>query len=129
MKISHIDHIVLTVRDIDKTVEFYVSVLGLSAETFGAERTALKFGSQKINLHQQGQEFEPKAGITVAGSEDLCFISKTELGMAMEHVRSKGIRIIEGPVTRTGATGPITSFYFRDPDGNLIELASYEKNT
>ncbi len=124
MKIVGIDHIVLTVADIDKTVQFYESVMGMVAERFGEGRTALKFGKQKINLHQHGKEFEPKADCPTPGSEDLCFIIETELQEAMEHVSSKGVKIIEGPIARTGATGPLWSFYFRDPDHNLIELSN-----
>jgi len=125
MKITSIDHIVLTVKDIEATVRFYESVLGMSKETFGKNRVALKFGHQKINLHKQGQEFDPKANKPVPGAQDLCFITTTKLEVAMEHARSKGVIIIEGPVTRTGAIGSIVSFYFRDPDGNLIEVANY----
>jgi len=129
MNITNIDHIVLTVKDIDVTVQFYESVLGMVAETFGEGRVALKFGNQKINLHEQGKEFEPKANQPIPGSEDLCFITDTKLEVAMEHVKSKGVQIIEGPVARTGATGSIISFYFRDPDKNLIEVANNEKST
>ncbi len=129
MNITNIDHIVLTVKDIDVTVKFYESVLGMVVETFGEGRIALKFGNQKINLHKHGQEFEPKANKPVPGSEDLCFITETELEVAMAHVKSKGLDILEGPVPRTGATGSIISFYFRDPDGNLIEVANYAKST
>jgi catechol 2,3-dioxygenase-like lactoylglutathione lyase family enzyme len=125
MDIINIDHIVLTVKDIGKTVAFYESVLGMEVETFGEERIALTFGMQKLNLHKKGNEFEPKAKNPVPGSVDLCFITKTKLEVAMEHVRSKGIDILEGPVTRTGALGPIISFYFRDTDENLIEVANY----
>jgi catechol 2,3-dioxygenase-like lactoylglutathione lyase family enzyme len=124
MEIAGIDHIVLTVADIDRTVEFYRSVLGMSEERFGAGRVALKFGSQKINLHQQGREFEPKAGHPLPGSADLCFITPTALLVAMEHVQAAGVEIIDGPVARTGATGPLLSFYFSDPDNNLIEVAN-----
>ncbi len=127
MNISNLDHLVLTVKDIKVTVEFYQSVLGMEAETFAEGRITLKFGNQKINLHQQGNEFEPKADQPVPGSEDLCFITGTELKQAMAHVKSKGVEIIEGPVLKTGATGPIVSFYFRDPDKNLIEIANNEK--
>jgi catechol 2,3-dioxygenase-like lactoylglutathione lyase family enzyme len=126
MKITNIDHIVLTVKDIDQTVQFYESVLSMTKETFGEGRVALKFGDQKINLHKHGFEFEPKANNPLPGSEDLCFITSTDLAEAMEHVRSKGIEIIEGPVERTGANGPVLSFYFRDPDQNLIEVANSE---
>ncbi|WP_200285786.1 VOC family protein [Rhabdochromatium marinum] len=129
MKVVGIDHIVLTVQDIDATIRFYELVLGMTKEVFGEERIALKFGNQKINLHQYGKEFEPKADTPTPGSEDLCFITETRLVEAMEHVRTKGVVIIEGPVKRTGATGPISSFYFRDPDGNLIEVSNYDKNT
>ncbi len=125
MKISGIDHIVLTVRDIETTVRFYESALGMTRETFGDGRVALKFGNQKINLHQQGREFEPKARTPLPGSEDLCFVTDTKPETAMAQARSNGIEILEGPVTRTGAKGAVTSFYFRDPDGNLIEVASY----
>jgi catechol 2,3-dioxygenase-like lactoylglutathione lyase family enzyme len=129
MNITSIDHIVLTVKDIDTTVKFYESVLGMTVEAFGEGRLALKFGDQKINLHKHGHEFEPKANMPAPGSEDLCFITTTELKVAMAHVQSMGIDIIEGPVLRTGATGPIMSFYLRDPDGNLIEVANHEKST
>lgn len=129
MKITHIDHIVLTVKDIDATVQFYESVLGMVSERFGEGRVALKFGNQKINLHKYAHEFEPKASKPVPGSEDLCFITEMELEAAIEHIKCKGIDILEGPVARTGATGPIISFYFRDPDGNLIEVANYAKST
>ena len=129
MKIVGIDHIVLTVQDVDATVRFYESVLGMRKEEFGNGRVALKFGGQKINLHQYGNEFEPKAEIPKPGSEDLCFIAETGLAEAMEHVQREGIGIIEGPVQRTGANGPIMSFYFRDPEGNLIEFANYENHT
>jgi catechol 2,3-dioxygenase-like lactoylglutathione lyase family enzyme len=126
MKIASIDHIVLTVADIDRTVEFYQSVLGMAVERFGEGRTALKFGSQKINLHQHGSEFEPRAEHPLPGSQDLCFIAETDLKDAMVHVKASGVEIIAGPVARTGATGAILSFYFRDPDKNLIEVASLE---
>jgi catechol 2,3-dioxygenase-like lactoylglutathione lyase family enzyme len=125
VKIVQLDHIVLTVKDIDTTVEFYQSVLGMSKETFAAGRVALKFGKQKINLHQQGKEFEPKAQTPLPGSEDLCFITDSGIEQAMAEVKSLGVEIIQGPVERTGANGAITSFYFRDPDGNLIEVAKY----
>ncbi len=125
MKIKNIDHIVLTVKDINATVRFYESVLGMVVETSGTGRVALRFGDQKINLHQQGQEFEPKATRSTPGSGDLCFVTETQVAMAMEQVRKEGVEILEGPVARTGAAGAILSFYFRDPDGNLIEVANY----
>ena len=125
MKIETIDHIVLTVTDIQETVRFYESVLGMRADQFGTDRIALKFGDQKINLHQQGNEFEPKAERATPGSVDVCFLTSTRLEKAMEHVKERGVEIVEGPVSRTGAGGPITSFYIRDPDGNLIEIANH----
>lgn len=129
MNISHLDHLVLTVAHIDTTVDFYQRVLGMKKETFGEGRVALTFGNergqQKINLHQAGNEFEPKAQHPTPGSADLSLITATPLPAAMQHVRDCGIEIIEGPVARTGAAGPITSFYFRDPDGNLIEVSNY----
>ena len=129
MNISGIDHIVLTVRDIHKTVQFYESVLGMVGESFSKGRTALRFGNQKINLHEQDNECEPKAGNPTPGSGDLCFLTDSNLEAVMKHVKSKGVEIIEGPVQRTGATGPIVSFYFRDPDQNLIEVANIVKET
>ena len=126
MKISGIDHLVLTVRDIDRSVRFYESVLGMTKEVFGEGRIALKFGNQKINLHQLGREFDPKSQVPTPGSADLCFVTESVLEDAMTHVRGKGVDILEGPVDRTGAVGPMLSFYFRDPDGNLIEVASYD---
>ena len=125
MDIKSIDHIVLTVGDIEATLEFYQSTLGMQIETFAEGRVALKFGSQKINLHQHGNEFEPKAQSPLPGSMDLCFITETPLDEAMSRVRASGVTIIEGPVDKTGALGPIKSFYFRDPDLNLIEVSNY----
>jgi catechol 2,3-dioxygenase-like lactoylglutathione lyase family enzyme len=124
MQISKLDHLVLTVKDVEKTTSFYVSVMGMKKEVFGSGRVALKYGSQKINLHAFGQEFEPKAHKPLPGSADLCFITQTPLDDAMAHVQRCGVEIIEGPVVRTGANGPIRSFYFRDPDDNLIEVAN-----
>lgn len=125
INISHLDHFVLTVADISKSAEFYKNILGMNVITFSAGRTALTFGHKKINLHQRGCEFEPKALNVQTGSADLCFITTNKLADAMQHVRNQGIDIIEGPVERTGTQGPIMSFYFRDPDGNLIEISTY----
>jgi catechol 2,3-dioxygenase-like lactoylglutathione lyase family enzyme len=125
MKIKSIDHTVLTVSDIQATVDFYESTLGMAVETFGEGRIALKFGTQKINLHQQGNEVEPKAESPTPGSGDLCFVTETPLETAIAHVQNLGVKIIQGPCQRTGAQGPILSFYFRDPDLNLIEVANY----
>jgi catechol 2,3-dioxygenase-like lactoylglutathione lyase family enzyme len=126
LTIDHVDHLVLTVADIDATVAFYTRVLGMTAVTFGAGRQALAFGAQKINLHPAGREFVPHAARPTPGSADLCLITRTPLVAAMAHVRGCGVAIEEGPVARTGATGPIVSFYFRDPDGNLVEVANYK---
>ncbi len=126
MKITRIDHLVLTVSKISTTVKFYENILGMKAETFANNRIALKFGEQKINLHEKGKEFEPKALEANPGTADICFITEGLLEDAMTHVKHKGVAIIEGPVSRTGAKGVITSFYFRDPDMNLIEVAQYQ---
>ena len=122
--ISGLDHLVLTVRDLDATVRFYVEGLGMRLETFGAGRHALHFGSQKINLHVAGHEFEPKAERPTPGSADLCFLTGTPVGNVATHLKGLGCRLLEGPVERTGATGRLVSVYFRDPDGNLIEIAN-----
>ena len=125
MEISHLDHLVLTVRDIETTVDFYQSVLGMKPIQFGEGRWALSFGHQKINLHQQGKEFEPKAKHVKAGSADLCFITNTPIDEVFDHITGQGVIIEEGPVERTGAVDKITSIYLRDPDGNLIEVSNY----
>jgi catechol 2,3-dioxygenase-like lactoylglutathione lyase family enzyme len=124
MDIDRLDHLVLTVSDIDATCAFYIRVLGMKAVTFGRNRKALSFGRQKINLHQHGNGFEPKAERPTPGSADLCFIISTPLDEAIRHLAAYGVDIIEGPVQRTGAEGPILSVYFRDPDMNLIEIAN-----
>jgi catechol 2,3-dioxygenase-like lactoylglutathione lyase family enzyme len=125
MQISHLDHLVLTVANLDKTIDFYTRVLGMSVVTFGQNRKALVYGSQKINLHELGNEFEPKAMQVQAGSADLCFIAVTPLLQVIEHLQAQQVEILEGPVERTGAVGKILSVYIRDPDGNLIEIANY----
>jgi catechol 2,3-dioxygenase-like lactoylglutathione lyase family enzyme len=125
MKINRLNHLVLTVADVTKTCEFYERVLGMETVTFGAGRKALAFGQQKINLHQSGKEFEPKAVKPTPGSGDLCFIASTPLPEVIQHLKGEGIDIVEGPVARTGATGPMQSVYFRDTDGNLIEVSNY----
>jgi catechol 2,3-dioxygenase-like lactoylglutathione lyase family enzyme len=127
MRIEGIDHLVLTVRDIATSCDFYSRVLGMDVVTFGAGRTALSFGAQKINLHQHGKEFEPKAAHPTPGSADICLITKTPLAEVLRHIQACGVALLEGPVQRTGASGPIMSIYFRDPDSNLIEVASYDE--
>ena len=123
IKINRLDHLVLTVKDIDKTVDFYTKVLGMEKEIFKGTRVALKFGNQKINLHQLGNEFEPKAFNVKDGSADLCFIIDTPLIESKNYIESLNIVIEEGIVSRTGANGEIDSIYLRDPDLNLIELS------
>ena len=126
--VSALDHLVLTVADIAATCAFYDSVLGMSTQSFdatdGSRRWALSFGQQKINLHQVGNEFEPKAKHATAGSGDLCFLTETPIDHWQDHLAHHAIPIEEGPVQRTGATGPILSLYIRDPDENLIEIST-----
>ncbi|GFO66336.1 VOC family protein [Geomonas paludis] len=123
--IDRIDHIVFTVKDVAVTCAFYERVLGMRVETFGEGRKALCFGAQKINLHQFGNEFEPKAKAPAPGCQDICLISSIAIAEVEKHLLSCGVAIEEGPIKRTGATGPINSIYFRDPDGNLIEISNY----
>jgi len=125
MQIDRFDHLVLTVRDVDATCSFYARVLGMQVVTFGEARKALAFGRQKINLHQAGREFEPKAALPTPGSADLCLIAAVALDEVIAHLAACGVAIVDGPVMRTGATGSILSVYFRDPDGNLIEVSNY----
>lgn len=122
--VERLDHLVLTVTDLGRTCAFYEGVLGMRVVTFGNGRTALAFGGQKINLHVRGREFEPKAARPTPGSADLCFIVTTPMQAVIGHLADLGVEIEQGPVPRTGATGRILSFYIRDPDGNLIELAN-----
>jgi len=123
--IDRIDHIVLTVHDLERTLDFYSRVLGMEPVTFAGGRRGLSFGRQKLNLHQAGREFEPKALDPGPGAIDLCFIARTPLGEVIEELKRHGVAIVEGPVEKTGALGPMTSVYFRDPDGNLIEVSNY----
>jgi len=129
MEIQQIDHLVLTVRNIAATCGFYSQVLGMEVIVFADERKALRFGQQKINLHEQGKEFEPKALVPTPGSTDLCFLTRVPLAQVIQHIRSCGVQIIEGPVRRTGAIGPIESIYLRDPDGNLLEISNRVDST
>ena len=125
VRIDRLDHLVLTVASIEEDCDFYARVLGMHVSRFGEGRTALKFGRQKINLHEVGKEFEPRAARATAGSGDLCLVSATTLDDVIRHLNECQVTIIEGPVAKTGATGPIRSVYFRDPDGNLIEVSEY----
>jgi catechol 2,3-dioxygenase-like lactoylglutathione lyase family enzyme len=124
MHIDRLDHVVLTVADVEATCAFYQRVLGMAVVRFGNGRTALRFGQQKINLHAHGREFEPKAHCPTPGAADFCLITSLPLSEVVAHLAAQGVAIIEGPVPRTGATGPIVSIYFRDPDGNLVEVAN-----
>jgi len=128
MKIARMDHFVLTVASTDRTCQFYHRVLGMEVATFGDDRKALTFGAQKINLHQAGNEFEPKALAPTAGSGDFCLITNTPIDEVIDHMSACDVKIEEGPVSRTGATGAITSVYIRDPDMNLIEISNYDEH-
>ena len=123
--IERLDHLVLTVADIDVTVDFYQRVLVMRHERLVAWSSALLFGQQKFYLHQAGREFEPKAIKPTPGAIDLCLITLWPLERVMAHLAEQGVTVEEGPVARTGAVGPIESVYFRDPDGNLIEVSRY----
>ncbi|MDT0548658.1 MULTISPECIES: VOC family protein [Streptomyces] len=125
MRIDRLDHLVLTVRDIDTTIGFYTKILGMKAASFRGGRWALNFGHSKINLHQAGHEFEPKAARPTPGSADLCFIVDEPIDQVASELAAHGVPVEQGPVERTGATGPIVSVYLRDPDHNLIELSNY----
>jgi catechol 2,3-dioxygenase-like lactoylglutathione lyase family enzyme len=121
--IDHLDHIVLTTARTEQCIDFYTRVLGMTFERFGEGRMALKFGSQKINLHEKGREFEPKATLAAPGTLDICFIADVPLEQVIARLRSCDVSIIEGPVMKTGARGSIRSVYVRDPDGNLVEIS------
>jgi catechol 2,3-dioxygenase-like lactoylglutathione lyase family enzyme len=125
MRVDHLDHLVLTVKDIEASVSFYTRVLGMTETTFAGGRKALAFGSSKINLHQAGHEFEPKAAAPTPGSGDLCLIVDDDLDSVQAQLAAAGVMVEIGPVKRTGAVGEIISVYIRDPDQNLIELSNY----
>jgi catechol 2,3-dioxygenase-like lactoylglutathione lyase family enzyme len=122
--IEQLDHLVLTVSNLDATIDFYTEVLSMDAVAFSG-RKALRFGDQKINLHQRGHEFDPKAAHPTPGSADLCFITLTPLEEVVEYLAALRVHVEEGPVERTGAVGKIRSVYIRDPDHNLIEISNY----
>lgn len=127
MQIERIDHLVLTVQNIKASCAFYKKVLGMKAVAFQGGRKAVVFGNQKINFHESGKEFDPKALRPIPGSADLCFVTRDPLTKIISHLDDCGVKIIEGPVERTGAMGPMTSIYIRDPDQNLIEIAVYNQ--
>jgi catechol 2,3-dioxygenase-like lactoylglutathione lyase family enzyme len=124
--ISHVDHFVLTVRSLDATCRFYERVLGFVRVDTPGKPTALAFGRQKINLHEVGRPFEPKAAAPTAGSGDFCLITDRAIDDVRAHLEASGAAIDLGPVKRTGAQGTMTSLYFRDPDGNLVEVSEYD---
>ncbi len=124
MKVDAIDHFVLTVRDVEATCRFYERVLGMEVVTFGEGRRALHFGRQKINLHQAGREFAPRALRPTPGSADFCLITAQPLADVISHIEACGVDLVEGPVRRTGAAGPLESIYLRDLDENLIEVSN-----
>jgi catechol 2,3-dioxygenase-like lactoylglutathione lyase family enzyme len=126
--IDHIDHIVLTTRDREGCIRFYTEVLGMKLERFRTpteERLALRFGNQKINLHEWGKEFSPRAHVAAPGTLDLCFIAAVPLEAVVNRLKEKNVAVVEGPVMKTGAAGPIRSVYVRDPDLNLVEISVY----
>jgi catechol 2,3-dioxygenase-like lactoylglutathione lyase family enzyme len=122
--VQHLDHLVLTVKDIEKTAAFYQTILGMTKVVFGPGRVALAFGNQKINLHAAGKEFEPKAKFPTRGSADFCFLSTDPLEVWIPHLAAHGVKILAGPIRRAGALGPINSLYIRDLDDNLIEISN-----
>ena len=123
-KIYQLDHLVLTVKNLEETIRFYTQALGMSEMTYADGRKALLFGDQKINLHEAGKEFEPKSQFPTPGSADLCFITKTPITAVISHLNTIGIAILEGPVSRMGAQNQLESVYVRDPDLNLIEISN-----
>jgi catechol 2,3-dioxygenase-like lactoylglutathione lyase family enzyme len=124
IQLDHIDHLVMTVENVEITVNWYLRVLGVKSAVFGEGRKALLFNKQKINLHQKGAEFEPKAFAPTPGSLDVCFITKTPLAEVMELLKTQRVAVEKGPIKRNGATGLITSVYIRDPDRNLLEISN-----
>ena len=124
--IDRLDHLVLTVADIEATVRFYERALKMRREDLGAGRVALRFGQQKLNLHEAGRELDPKARHPTPGSADLCFIATVPLEAVKAALARADITVEEGPVPRTGALGPMHSTYVRDPDGNLVEVSVYD---
>lgn len=128
IRMDRLDHLVLTVQDVEATCAFYEKVLGMQPVTFAGGRRALAFGRQKINLHAAGREYKPHAHRPVAGSGDLCLISAVPLDEVIAHLKACGVEILQGPVERTGSLGPMQSVYFRDPDLNLIEISEYPTN-
>jgi catechol 2,3-dioxygenase-like lactoylglutathione lyase family enzyme len=123
--IDRLDHLVLTVKDIAITCDFYQRVLGMEIVTFASGRKGLAFGRNKINLHQQGKEFEPKAGRPTPGSADFCLITESPIAELIKRLQLANVPVVRGPVEKIGALGPMVSVYFRDPDLNLVEVSNY----
>lgn len=124
MRVQSLDHVVLTVRDLAASRDWYVRVLGMTAQTFGEGRVALHFGNQKLNLHPVAEPFDPHAETPTPGSADVCFLTDTAINDVQAHLMGQEVMVLEGPVSRTGAQGTIVSVYVRDPDGNLVEIAN-----
>lgn len=129
MRVERLDHLVLTVKNVEASCAFYTKVLGMKEVTFQSGRKAVAFGNQKINFHEYGKEFDPKALRPAPGSADLCFITRDPIAQIISHLDTCGVTVIEGPVKRAGAMGPMTSIYIQDPDQNLIEIAVYNQET
>jgi catechol 2,3-dioxygenase-like lactoylglutathione lyase family enzyme len=127
ISIDRVDHLVLTVADVDRAAEFYEQILGMTPVVFPDDRRAVRFGQQTIKLHAASELVEPTATHPVPGSANLCFVTANAISEVQDHLRANDVRIEEGPVSRTGALGSITSLYLRDPDGNLIEVARYDE--
>lgn len=126
MIITHLDHLVITVKSLSVTCDFYAKILGMEIITFGNNRKALRFGQQKINLHEKGREIAPMASSPTMGAADLCFISATPVENVLQELQDNNIPVLEGGIVeRTRASGKIRSVYFRDPDGNLLEVSNY----
>ncbi|WP_102348896.1 VOC family protein [Bacillus sp. Marseille-P3661] len=127
MIIDRIDHIVLTVKDVERTVDFYSNVLGMEVQVYGGKWKTMAFGQQRINLHELGSEVPIRAQNPTPGSADICLIASTPIEEVIQHVKAKGVEIEEGPIMRAGALGQLESIYFRDPDNNLVEVSNYPK--
>jgi len=124
MRVRRIDHLVLTVDDVDRSAAFYADALGGTIETFDGGRRAVSFGAQKLNLHPADDPYEPRASVARPGTDDFCLVVD-DLAAARERLREGGVEVVHGPVEKVGARGPMESVYVRDPDGNLVEIAAY----
>lgn len=127
MDLTGIDHLVLTVSDVERTCEFYERVLGAEPITFAGGRRGLRVGDQKLNLHPAGDEYEPRATVAEPGTDDFCLLTETPVEAVAADLREAGVELVEGPVEKVGARGPMDSVYLRDPDGNLVEVARYRE--